>query len=170
MKVLIVLKKFLSSLLDLSGIIAGFIIAIVGVMVSWGVIARYFFIPSYWVEPYSIYLFIGASFLGAAYAMKKGEHVKVDILIRVLSPVVRKGVDLLTASLAFVFFIYLTWRSTLMVKHSYQSKTTDLSLLEIYVWIPQSFVVLGSILMCLSIIWYVLNIITPDDKQQSPLV
>lgn len=164
MNSLILLRDFISRILDLAGILAGFLVGVIGFIVTWGVISRYFFIPSYWVEPYSIYLFVASSFLGASYAMKKGEHVSVDILTSAFPPTVRKVVDLFTSIIALIFFIYLTWRSMLMVSHSYQNGTKDLSILEIHLWIPQSFVPLGSLLLCLSLIWHMINVLLRTEK------
>jgi C4-dicarboxylate transporter DctQ subunit len=168
MNSLILLRKVIAKLLDLSGILAGILIAVIGIISTWGVISRYFFLPSHWIEPYSIYLFIASSFLGAAYAMKRGEHINVDILISTLSNTARKIVNIFTSTIALVFFIYLTWRSTVMVIDAYKAKTTDLTLLEIPLWFPQSFVLLGAFLMCLSLIWHMINILLVTAVEENP--
>lgn len=159
MKSLILIRSVIGKILNFSGVLAGLLLVIIGFIVTWGVISRYFFLPSYWIEPYSIYLFIASSFLAGAYAMKTGEHIKIDILISNLSTRARKFLDIVTSLIAFAFFIYLTWRSTVMVMQSYHNETKDLSILEIHLWIPQSFVALGSILMCLSLIFHILTIL-----------
>jgi C4-dicarboxylate transporter DctQ subunit len=165
MKTLRLIHRSLGNLLNLSGILAGTAICAIGFSVTWGAISRLLYMPAHWVEPFSVYLFIAASFLGAAYAMKKGEHIKVDILTRRLPEKVRAGVEMFTSLLAFIFFAYLTWHSTMMAHRSFLRETTDLSLLEIPIWIPQSFVPLGSILMCLSLIWYFIGIkISPSSE------
>jgi C4-dicarboxylate transporter, DctQ subunit len=169
MNSLIFINRMIEKLLDLAGILAGILIAIIGFMVTWGAISRYLFIPSHWVEPYSIYLFIASSFLGAAYAMKRGEHICVDILISSLSDSKKKVVNIFTSILALAFFSYLTWRSAAMVTHAYHAKTTDLSLLEIPLWIPQSFVFLGAVLMCLSLIWHMINIFIGVNSEENNL-
>lgn len=162
------IKNIIEKLLDLAGILAGILIAIIGFIVTWGAISRYLFIPAHWIEPYSIYLFIASSFLGAAYAMKKGEHINVDLILNLLPALARKVVNILTSTLALIFFIYLTWRSAVMVRGAFEAQTKDLSLLEIPLWIPQSFVLLGAALMCLSIIWHMMNILTGANTDKKP--
>lgn len=164
MNFLLYVRNGIGRLLDLSGVLAGLIIAIIGFIITWGAISRYLLITSYWVLPVSIYLFIATSFLSAAYAIKKGEHVKVDIITRHFSKKTKKIVDTFTSSLALVFFFYLSWRCWKMVIHSYEGGVSDLSLLEIPLWIPQSFVFLGSLLMCLSLIWYMLTFLLDDNE------
>lgn len=163
------IRNGIGKLLEFSGLLAGLMLVIISLMITWGAIARYMLMPAHWVEPFSIYLFIASSFLGAAYAMKKKEHINVDILIRLLPTKVRKVIELLTSIVALCFFIYLTWRSFEMIQQTFNIGTTDLSLLQIPLWIPQSFVLLGAILMCLSLIWHMINIFLNEEPEDLPI-
>lgn len=162
-------RNIIEKLLEFAGILAGILIAIIGLIVTWGAISRYLYIPAHWIEPYSIYLFIASSFLGSAYAMKRGEHINVDLILNILPGTARKVVNIFTSVLALVFFIYLTWRSGVMVTDAYHTKTKDLTLLEIPLWIPQSFVFLGAVLMSLSLIWHLINILAGAKSDENSL-
>ncbi len=160
MKVLIRLNQIIDRLLDFSGLMAGLLIASIGFIVTIGTIFRYFSYPLHWVEPISIYFFIASSFMGAAYAMKKGEHIRVDILISNLSHRNRDLLDIFTSVIALLFSLLLMWKGCEMVFRTFSSGQKDLSLLEIPLWIPQLFVPLGGLLLSLAIIrriiikWY----------------
>ncbi len=166
MKGLVIVNNIISKILSLSGILAGIMIVIIGFIVTWGSIARYMLISSLWVDPVSVYLFIAASFLGTAYAMKLREHVRVDIIIRLLPPKYKLSLDIGTSLLALLFFSYLTWQSFLMTMNSFHENITDLSLLRIPLWIPQSFVPLGALVLCLGIIWHIMNLCYPFEKNK----
>jgi TRAP-type C4-dicarboxylate transport system permease small subunit len=168
MQALVYIRAGIDKLLSLAGILSGLMIAGICIIVTLGTVFRYFFLPSYWVEPYAVYMFIAASFFGAAYAMQKKEHVKVDILIRNFSPRVRKVLEAGTSLLALVFFVYLTWRSGVMVMFDYRGGTRDLSLLQIHVWIPKSFAALGALLLSLSLVSHLIGLLVDPAADEKP--
>ena len=76
-----------------------------------GVIARYGFdAPLKWVPETTCFLF-GASFmLAGAITLKYGEHVRVDILVRRLSPRTQTLLELVTSVALWLFgFMLLYW-------------------------------------------------------------
>ncbi|SOC37842.1 TRAP transporter small permease [Ureibacillus acetophenoni] len=154
--------KGIDRILNFSGIIAGIAILLISFFVTWGVLARLLHIDASWVVPITVYMFVASSYLAASYAMKNLEHIRVDILIQQLPIIVRKILDTLLMIVSLLFFTYVTLRSFDMFHNSFVRKTTDLSLLQIQVWIPQLFVVIGFIFLCLSIIRHILMTWTMD--------
>src|SRR4051794_29907929 len=111
MKSINAISKAIGKLLNLAGILSGFIIVFVSIFVTWGVIARIFHIEAHWVEPVSVYMFVASSFLATSYAMKNLEHIRVEILVQNFSLKVRKILDTFLMILSFFFFSYVTWRA-----------------------------------------------------------
>ncbi|MER2107031.1 MAG: TRAP transporter small permease [Solibacillus sp.] len=150
--------KVVDSIIDFSGILASICIFFTCFIVTWGVIARYFHIKVYWVEPVTIYMFIAISFLTISYTMKVNEHVRVDILTNLLPIKVRKILETILMMFCLGLFIYITKISYAMFKNSWLLKTKDLSIIQVPIWIPQSIVVIGWSIFVLSIMRYIWSI------------
>ncbi|TSI08985.1 TRAP transporter small permease [Lysinibacillus sp. BW-2-10] len=148
--------KGIDHLLNFSGILAGISILLITFFVTWGVIARLFHIEAPWIEPVSVYMFVASSYLATSYAMKNLEHIRVDILIQQFSIKIRKVLDTVLMLLSLFFFTYVTWRAFHMFQNSFERKTTDLSLLQVPLWIPQIFVFVGFVFLCLAIIRHII--------------
>ena len=166
MKILNLIRDAIGKVSDLSGILAGISIFLVSIFITWGVIARYFLFPSHWVEPVSVYMFIAAAFLAMPYAMKKMDHIRVDLIVSKLPGNLARITDTITLTLAVVFFFYLTWRGFELASSSYTRNTKDLSIIQVPLWIPQIFLAVGSILLTLSIIRQIIIIWTERDYEK----
>ncbi len=69
------------------------------------VVSRYAFgKPLVWVEEFSTYCFIWSVYLGAAYALIKGRHIRVTTLFEKFPIVVQKVLTILT-SCSIIFFL-----------------------------------------------------------------
>jgi len=164
MKIVKTITHILGRIIEISGIIAALLIFLIAVMVSLSIGGRYIMIPIHWIEPFSVYFFIAASYMAAAYAMYKVEHIKVDILINQFSMKTKKVLECFLMAVSLVFFIYLTKYSWVMAHSSYVKNSKDLSIIQIPIWIPQSFLVIGSALLCLAIIRHLLLLFLKDEN------
>lgn len=156
MKGIGIVIKGIDRLLNFSGIVAGISILLITFCVTWGVIARLFYIDASWVVPVSVYMFVAASYLATSYAMKNLEHIRVDILVQQFPIKIRKVLDTALMLLSLLFFSYITLRTFDMFQNSLARKTTDLSLLQVPIWIPQIFVFVGFVFLCLAIIRHIM--------------
>lgn len=173
MKILKAVTRIIGRLMEVAGIIAGLLIFLIAVMVLLSVIGRSIMIPLHWVEPYSVYFFIAASYMAAAFAMYKVEHIKVDILINRFSKKTNKVLEFFLMIVSLVFFINLSKYSWVMMHSSYVKNSKDLSIVQIPIWIPQSFLVIGSVLLCLAIIRHLLLLFLKDENEtenETPLL
>ena len=72
------------------------------------VVSRYAFgRPIVWVEEFSTYCFIWAVYMGAAYAMIKGRHIRVTTLVDEFPPAVQKLLLLFTYVCLMFFLVVL---------------------------------------------------------------
>ncbi|AMO87634.1 TRAP-type C4-dicarboxylate transport system, small permease component [Solibacillus isronensis B3W22] len=159
--------KVIDSIIDFSAILASLFIFCICFIVTWGIIAREFHLKIYWVEPFSIYMFIAAAFLTIPYTMKMNEHIRVDILLSKLSPKVAKILDTVLMTFSLVLFLYITKVTYDMFWSSWTMKTKDLSIIQVPIWIPQLFVVVGWSVFVLSIFRYILAIWFEEKKSES---
>lgn len=159
--------RLMDRVIDAAGALAGISVFLICFAVTWGVIARYFHIGAHWVEPVTVYMFIAASFLAASYAMKKNEHIRVDILLGKLNPGMKRMLETLLMSVSLALFLYISKLAFDMFQQSLTFNTKDLSLLQVPIWIPQAFVFIGFVLLVLSIVRRILVIWMPDPEVQS---
>ena len=93
---------------------------VIVVLMSVNVILRYLFsIGSVWGQELEWHLLVPLIVFGSAYALRHGEHVRVDIVYGRLSPKTRTRVDLLSALLAVAIAALFVWLSLHYVEQAY---------------------------------------------------
>ena len=93
---------------------------VIVVLMSVNVILRYLFsIGSVWGQELEWHLLVPLILFGSAYALRHGEHVRVDIVYGRLSPKTRTRVDLLSALLAVAIAALFVWLSLHYVEQAY---------------------------------------------------
>jgi C4-dicarboxylate transporter, DctQ subunit len=164
MKIVKMITFIIGEILKVAGIIAGILIFLIAAMVLISVAGRNIMLPIHWVEPFSVYFFIAASYISAAFAMYNAEHIKIDILTNQFSSKTNKVIEIFLMTGSLVFFIFLTKHSWVMMHSSFVKHAKDLSIIQVPIWIPQSSLVIGSVLLCLAIIRHVLLIFLKDHQ------
>ncbi|MZR30076.1 TRAP transporter small permease [Sneathiella litorea] len=119
-------------------------------MTGYSVFQRYVLgTPITWTDEMSGFLVVAIVMLGAAETLRRGEHISVDLLTSKATGRRKKALGiwsyLATAFLAAVIFIS-TWEA---VKFSYTIGVYSSGYLEAPLWIPQSFLLVGSGLLFL---------------------
>lgn len=100
-----------------------------------------------WAQEACIYLFVWMAKFGAAYGVRTGIHVGVDILAERLTGAKRRAITTIAMSGGVIFTAILTWIGTDFVVHVRHGGQTSPDL-EIKMWIIYLAVPLGSALMC----------------------
>ncbi|MBN2629979.1 MAG: TRAP transporter small permease [Rhodobacteraceae bacterium] len=100
-----------------------------------------------WAQEACIYLFVWMAKFGAAYGVRTGIHVGVDILAERLHGAQRRAITIIAMSGGVVFTAILVWIGTDFVWHVYKGGQTSPDL-ELKMWIIYLAVPLGSALMC----------------------
>ncbi len=101
-------------------------------------------------DAYAGYLMAGSGFLALAHTLKRGEHIRVTLLLHHLSGRVRRALELWAlgagALLALLFAWYsvrLAWQSHLFNDISTSNDATPL-------WLPQLGMAIGAVVMALA--------------------
>jgi len=125
----------------------------VAVMIFIAVIMRYVFNkPVVFAEEYSGYLQAGIAFLGCAYALKAGVHVRTTLIHSRLPRLARKWVKYLGVILAAIWTIVIFWGGVLLFGDYWNLQTTANTVSQTLLWIPFTLLVIGSIIMVLEIL------------------
>lgn len=146
------LRRFLDALYDAcAGLAALFMVALL-VMVMLSILGRqlHFNVPG--VDAYAGYMMAAAGFLALAHTLKKGEHIRVTLLIGALQGAAKRGLELwalfAAAMLAALFAAYsvrLAWQSYTFHDVSTSNDATPL-------WIPQLTMALGTLVLAIAFV------------------
>lgn len=112
------------------------------------VIGRNVFQRSFsWVEEVTQFSVVLVTFIGTAYAARKGAHIRMSMLSDILGHRTRKALALIVSLGTALFMFYLTGYGALYVKNLYVMKKYTLGLqIPVYVimfWVPVGFFATG---------------------------
>ena len=95
------------------------VLALVGIM-SANVLLRYgFSMGSVWAQEFEWHLMSPIALIGAAYALRHGEHVRVDVLYGRMGPKMQRAVDGVSSLLGFICCFFVAWLSFRYVDQSW---------------------------------------------------
>jgi TRAP-type C4-dicarboxylate transport system permease small subunit len=142
-----------ATLVDISGISVGVAIFTIGIFVTYDVIARTVFrLTNSWVTEVTMYLMGYITFVGAAYALKMGAHVAVDVFVQKVSIEVKR---VLLLAVDFVFLVTTTeliWLSFQFFFDAWNSNEISDTLLAVSLWIPYLSFFVGMVLLLVVIV------------------
>jgi len=112
--------------------IAGASIAVMSVIITWGVFTRYVLgMGSFWPEPISIFLAIQFTFYGAAACYRADVHIKLAMFVEMLPQALkfkqRLLVDLLMAAISAFMIVY----GGMLVKTTYFQAYPDFQYIRV---------------------------------------
>ena len=115
------------------------------------IIGRYVFSVSlYWAEEAMLFLMIGCVFLGASQAGWLNRHIRMDVVVSMFSPRLRKAFDvfsdLVTIATCIAIAVFSWPVMTMLYQLDQRSETANIPLV-----IPQSAVPIGLMLMAILI-------------------
>lgn len=106
--------------IDLVGRAASWIVLLLALVMGANVFLRYGFSLGWiWAQELEWHLLVPICLFGMSYALRHGEHVRVDILFASFSPRVKLAIDVLAAMLAMAFSAIVIWLSIAYVGQSW---------------------------------------------------
>lgn len=93
-----------------------------------------------------------AAFFGMAHTFKRGDFVRVTLLLDSLGPRARHAFEIGSLAIATVFTGFLFWAALRFVYESWDFGDMANGLIVIRLWIPQSSFVLGAALLVVAVI------------------
>ena len=129
---------------------AGFILAIFVVMVG-GSAMRMLGLPTGGSDDIVAWCCAAAGFLAMAHTFRRGDFVRVVLLLDRLEPGRRRTFEIVALGIAALFVAYLLWAAVQFVYESWDFHDMANGLIAIPLWIPQSSFVLGALLLLLAV-------------------
>ena len=130
---------------------AAFMVALL-VMVLLSILGREFGFHVRGTDAYAGYMMAGAGFFALAHTLKRGEHIRVTLLLQALKPAARQKLELFGLAVAIllslllaIFSVKLCWQSLQFNDISTSNDATPL-------WIPQIAMAIGTTILCIAFI------------------
>ncbi|MFA7468559.1 MAG: TRAP transporter small permease [Desulfotomaculaceae bacterium] len=112
------------------------------------VLFRYVFeFSAPWTEELSRYMMVWLIFIGAAWATHAQNHIEIDVLeLFFKNKVVRKSIELVTSLIILIFCVFFLYSAAVYLPQVVASNERTIAL-GIPMWIPQSCLLVGAILI-----------------------
>jgi TRAP-type C4-dicarboxylate transport system permease small subunit len=122
------------------------------IMVSLTILSRLlgFYAPG--TDAYAGYAMAGAGFMALASTLKKGEHIRVTLIIGKLTGTTRKVMEIVTLAITTAIAGFLAFYSCRLVYDSYQYNDISTGIDATPMWIPQIVMALGTIIFFIAFI------------------
>jgi TRAP-type mannitol/chloroaromatic compound transport system permease small subunit len=114
------LAAWIDDFIDLVGRITSWLALILALVMGANVLLRYgFSLGRIWAQELEWHLLVPLTLFGMSYALRHGEHVRVDVLFASFSVRTKLVVDVIAAALAMAFSALVVWLSLPYVAQSW---------------------------------------------------
>lgn len=104
------------------------------------------------IDAYAGYLMAGAGFLSLAHTLKRGEHIRVTLLISRLTGGARRALELWALAAATLLALLSAFYSTRLAWQSWQFHDVSTSNDATPLWIPQLSMALGTLVLAIAFV------------------
>lgn len=140
----------LHKLYTLSGWLSGVFLVLICLLVVAQILARQLgtMVPA--ADEFAAYAMAASGFLALPYALQRGAHIRVELMLRLLPQGARRAADVLATLVGLGIAAYLAWYCALFVMESYEFKEVSSGLLPIPMWLPQLPMLLGTLILAIA--------------------
>jgi len=138
------IDNYLKNIYKLSGYIAAIFLIFVALFILTGIASRIFGFYIRGLAEYSGYCMASSSFLALAYTFGEKGHIRITLFLEKANKNIKRLLELWCLSVATFFSAFLSFYFIKMLIISIDFKERSEGADEIYIWIPQTTVALGS--------------------------
>jgi TRAP-type C4-dicarboxylate transport system permease small subunit len=146
------MRALLNAIYKASGLAAGFFLVAIAVLSLTQIVARLFGSTASSFDEFAGYALAASSFLGLAWTLRAGEHIRMTLAVDRLRGHMRRSVEVLCLVAATVVIGYFAWATADMTITSYQLDDVSQGLVPIKLWIPQSAMAIGLWILLLALV------------------
>ncbi len=146
------MRRLLDTLYDgAAGLAALFMVGLL-VMVLLSIVSRqlHFHVPG--TDAYAGYLMAAAGFLALAHTLKRGEHIRVTLLLSSVRGPLRRALELWALAAASALALLSAWYSARLVWQSHAFNDISTSNDATPLWIPQLSMALGTTILAVAFV------------------
>ena len=132
--------------------LAGVFLVAIGVMSLTQIVGRLLGLAASSFDEIAGYCMAASSFLGLAWTLRCNEHIRMTIVLALTKGRMRHGLELICLGLATFMVGYFAWASVDMVLTSYRLNDVSQGLVPMKLWIPQSGMALGLVILLVAFV------------------
>jgi TRAP-type C4-dicarboxylate transport system permease small subunit len=145
-------RRLLDAVYDGAGALAALLMIGLLAMVLLSIVSRQLHFHVRGTDAYAGYLMAGAGFLALAHTLKRGEHIRVTLLLGALQGSARRALEIWSLGLASVLATLFAFYSCRLVWQSLEFHDISTSNDATPLWIPQLTMALGTSLLALAFV------------------
>jgi TRAP-type C4-dicarboxylate transport system permease small subunit len=141
------LRRALDALYDAAGFLAALFLIGTLAMVLTGIAGRFFHFHVPGTDAYAGYCMAGAGFLALAHTFKRGEHIRVSLLLERAGPTARRWLERWSLAAATVLAGLFAFYSVRLAFQSWQFNDISTASDATPLWIPQLAMAAGTVVL-----------------------
>ena len=145
------MRKSLDLLYDAAGYLAAFFMVGILLMVLASVLGRLAGFNMRGSDAYAGYCMAASGFLAAAHTLKRGEHIRVSLLLERFGGRLRRPLDLWSHAAGTFFCAVLAWFSIRLAWQSHAFNDISQGNDATPLWIPQLSMALGAVVLLIAV-------------------
>ena len=146
------MRKFLEWLYTGSGVLAGIFLILIAVLSLAQISGRMLGFDAYSFDDFAGFCMAASSFLGLAHTYRRNEHIRVALLIDRFHGRTRRALETLCLGASAFLICFFAWYATDMAWTSHVINDVSQGLVAVPLWLPQSGMALGLIIMAIALI------------------
>lgn len=148
----VTLRRALDVLYDAAGYLAALFLIGTLAMVLVGIAGRWlhFHLPG--TDAYAGYCMAAAGFLALAYTFKRGEHIRVTLVIERLPPRTRRAFEIWALSAGTLLAVLFAWFSARLAWQSLDFHDVSTASDATPLWIPQLSMAVGTLVLAIALV------------------
>lgn len=139
------MRRWLDGLYSASAWVAGLCMIGVLLMVLLTIVSRLFGFTAPGSDAYAGYAMAGAGFMALASTLKKGEHIRVTLLLGALKGGAHRALEVACLAVATLLSGFLAFYAARLVWQSWEIDDISVGIDATPMWIPQVFMALGTL-------------------------
>lgn len=146
------MRATLNAVYRTSGVLAGVFLVAIGAMSLIQIVGRLLGVAAYSFDEIAGYCMAASSFLGLAWTLRCNEQIRMSIILSMTKGKARHALEILCLGSATFMVGYFAWASVDMVLTSYRLNDVSQGLVPMKLWIPQSGMALGLVILLLAFV------------------
>lgn len=144
-------RKLLNTLYTLSGGLSAVFLVAIGLSIIAQMLGRSLGMIIDATE-FSGFCLSASAFLGLAYTLRHGGHVRVSVLLEILSPARQRVFEIISCTASAIFAAYASWWMVLFTYESYEYGDLSPGIIAAPMWIPQLGMCIGLLILTIALV------------------
>jgi len=142
------LKRLHNGLVFFAACATGVVVVFMAISIDYEVVMRYLFVrPTSWVTDFCTYFILYICFLGTAWVLASEGHIKLEILLSVLSPKVQRVMNIITSLVGALVCATLFWYSLDLTIQAFQTNSLFVRQVLVPRWLVYMVIPFGCLLL-----------------------